>query len=59
MSTFMFLHIYIHMLIVITSEINHVVQRKLPNCIYQTGNKFLITASEYKFWSKTQNYMML
>ena len=44
---------------VITSEINQVDQRKLPNCIYPTGNKFLITASEYKFWSKTQNYMML
>ena len=33
MSTYMFLHIYIHMLMVITSEINHVVQRKLPNPI--------------------------
>ena len=33
MFTYMFLHIYIHMLVVITSEINHVVQRKLPNPI--------------------------
>ena len=33
MSTYMFLNSYIHMLMVITSEINHVVQRKLPNPI--------------------------
>ena len=33
MSTFIFLNIYIHMLMVITSEINHVVHRKLPNPI--------------------------
>ena len=29
----MFLHIYIHMLMVIKTEINHVNERKLPNPI--------------------------
>ena len=33
MSNYMFLHIFIHILMVITSEIKHVVHRKLPNPI--------------------------
>jgi hypothetical protein len=34
MSTYMFLHIYIDMLLVIISEINHLVHRKLPTLYY-------------------------
>ena len=35
-SIYMFLHIYIDLFMVITSETNHMVQKKLPNPILST-----------------------